>query len=74
MPDGIGRRLDSIAHAELGEDVRQVILGGSSADAELEGYLRVIEPASHQPEHLQFACRQSGAGRGGDNGLDVIAT
>src|SRR5215204_2528011 len=55
LADGGGRGLGAGRHAELDEDVRDVMLGGLAADVERGRDLRVGETRSNEFEHVDLA-------------------
>src|SRR4249920_1070409 len=51
-------RLDAVTKIELHQDVGDVGFHGGVTDVELAGNLRVRQPPSNKPEHVQLALGQ----------------
>src|SRR5262249_41249927 len=56
---GVGRRLDAVGGADLGEDVIDVTIDGVQADHQRRGDLRVGAAGGEQPQYLYLARAQS---------------
>jgi hypothetical protein len=51
----VGGRLGSVSQAELGQDARDVVLGGAPADVEAIGDVCVRTSFGEEQQHLAFA-------------------
>src|SRR5581483_4168527 len=54
----VNGRLDPVCHSELRKNAGNMVLGCAGADAQLRGYLVVVQTARNKFQYLQFAGRE----------------